>query len=158
MSKKIRIKLKRPHVFIPMSADIFHYGHINILKKSKKYGSIIVGLMTDKGIKSYKKKLPFMKYKERKLILNSIKFVNLVIPIPGLKYVEFAKKYKFDFFIHGDDWKKGPQADQRKYLILAMKKWGGRVIDIKYTKGISSSKIKKNIKNSNKAYITHELL
>ena len=58
MSKKINIKLKRPHVFVPMSADVIHHGHINILKKSKKYGTLIVGLMTDKGIKSYKKKFP----------------------------------------------------------------------------------------------------
>ena len=74
MSKKIGINLKRPHVFVPMSADIIHHGHINILKKSKKYGSLIVGLMTDRGIKSYKKKLPFMTYKVRKIILQSIKY------------------------------------------------------------------------------------
>jgi len=146
MSKKIHIKLKRPHVFVPMSADVIHHGHINILKKSKKYGTLIVGLMTDKGIKSYKKKLPIMRYKERKIILESIKYVDLIIPIPGLKYVKFAKKYKFNFFIHGDDWKKGPQSYQRSHLIKIMREWKGKVIDIKYTKNISSSKIKKKLK------------
>jgi glycerol-3-phosphate cytidylyltransferase len=147
MFKTSKINLKRPHVFVPMAADIMHYGHINILKKSKKYGSIIVGLMTDKGIKSYKKKYPFMSYKERKIVLESLKYVDCVIPIPGLKYVEFAKKYKFNFFIHGDDWKKGPQSHQRSSLIKIMKKWGGKVIDIKYTKGVSSSLLKKKFKN-----------
>lgn len=146
MSKEIDIKLKRPHVFVPMSADVIHHGHINILKKSKKYGTLIVGLMTDKGIKSYKKKFPIMCYKKRKIILESIKYVDLIIPIPGLKYVEFAKKYKFDFFVHGDDWKSGPQSNQRKKLIYEMKKWKGKVIDIKYTKGISSSIIKRKLK------------
>lgn len=146
MSKRIGIKLKRPHVFVPMSADIIHHGHINILKKSKKYGSLIVGLMTDKGIKSYKKKLPFMRYKERKIILESIKYVDLIIPIPGLKYLKFAKKYKFNFFIHGDDWKKGPQSYQRSCLIKTMREWKGKVVDIKYTKNISSSKLKKKLK------------
>lgn len=146
MSKINNIKLIRPHVFIPMSADIIHHGHINILKKSKKFGSIIVGLMTDKGIKSYKKKFPLMNYKDRKKILYSIKYIDLIIPIPGLKYVEFAKKYKFDFFVHGDDWKSGPQSNQRKKLIYEMKKWRGKVIDIKYTKGISSSIIKRKLK------------
>lgn len=146
MSKKIGINLKRPHVFVPMSADIIHHGHINILKKSKKYGSLIVGLMTDRGIKSYKKKLPFMTYKVRKIILQSIKYVDYIIPIDGLRYVEFAKKYKFNFFVHGDDWKKGPQSHQRSCLIKIMKKWKGKVIDIKYTKYISSSKIKINLK------------
>lgn len=145
MSKSRKINLKRPHVFVPMSADIMHHGHINILKKSKKYGNVIVGLMTDKGIKSYKKKLPLIPYKQRKVLLESLRYVDLIIPIPGLKYVEFAKKYKFNFFIHGDDWKKGPQSYQRKLLKIEMKKWNGKVIDIKYTKGISSSKIKKQI-------------
>lgn len=148
MSKKIDIKLKRPHVFVPMSADVIHHGHINILKKSKKYGTLIVGLMTDKGIKSYKKKFPVMCYKERKIILESIKYVDLIIPIPGLKYVTFAKKYKFNFFIHGDDWKKGPQSYQRSCLIKIMREWKGKVIDIKYTRNISSSKIKKKLKKS----------
>ena len=146
MSKRIGIKLKRPHVFVPMSADIIHHGHINILKKSKKYGSLIVGLMTDKGIKSYKKKLPFMRYKDRKTILQSIKYVDLIIPIAGLKYVEFAKKYKFNYFIHGDDWKKGPQSYQRSCLKKIMRTWNGKVIDLKYTKNISSSKLKNNFK------------
>jgi len=147
MSKTIKINLKRPIVFVPMSADIIHHGHINILKKSKKYGKVIVGLMTDKGIESYKKAKPLMKYNERKIILQSIKYVDTIIPLPGLKYIEFAKKYKFDYFVHGDDWKKGPQSLQRSGLIKLVKKWKGKVIDIKYTSNISSNLIKKKIKN-----------
>lgn len=146
MYKKKKIKLPRPHVFVPMSADIFHHGHVNILKKSKNFGSVIVGLMTDRGILSYKKKHPTLKYNQRKLVLESVKYVDLVIPIPGLKYVQYAKKFKFDIFLHGDDWKSGPQSTQRKKLIDEMKKWGGKVIDIKYTKGISSSDIKIKLK------------
>jgi glycerol-3-phosphate cytidylyltransferase len=133
-----------PIVFVPMSADLIHHGHINILKKAKKLGRVIVGLMTDKGIFSYKKKLPLLKYSERKMVVESIKYVDKIIPIPGLKYVEYAKKYKFNFFVHGDDWKSGVQSDQRKKLHLAMKKWDGKVIDIAYTRGVSSSKLKKN--------------
>ena len=57
MKKKRKIlKLPRPYVFVPLSADGLHHGHINILLKAKKLGTVIVGLMTDKGIKSYKKK------------------------------------------------------------------------------------------------------
>ena len=128
-----------------MSLDFLHHGHINILKKSKKYGNVIVGLMTDEGIKSYKKKYPIIKYKERKDILKNLILVDQIIPINGLKYVDYAKYYKFDYFIHGDDWKRGVQSEQRKNLIKIMKLWGGKVIDIKYTKGISSTIIKKNL-------------
>ena len=133
-----------PTVFVPMSADLIHYGHINILKKAKKLGRVIVGLMTDKGIFSYKKKLPLLKYNERKIVVESIKYVDEIIPLPGLKYVEFAKKYKFNFFVHGDDWRSGVQSEQRKKLHSAMKEWDGKVIDIAYTRGVSSSKLKKN--------------
>ena len=65
-------KIPRPLVFVPMTADLFHHGHINILLKAKKYGSIIVGLMTDKGIKAYKNKKPLINFKNRRKILNQL--------------------------------------------------------------------------------------
>jgi cytidyltransferase-like protein len=137
----------RPYVFVPMSADIIHHGHINILKKANKYGSVIVGLMTNHGIKSYKNKNPIFSYKQRKEILSQINLIKKIIPIDGLKYVEFAKKYKFDFFIHGSDWLSGPQSKVRAELKKIMPTWRGKVIDISYTKGISSSQIKRKIEN-----------
>jgi len=145
-NKKNFFNFPRPYVFVPMAADILHAGHINILKNASKYGSVIVGLMTNKGILSYKKKKPLFSYNHRKIILNNLKIVRKVIPINGLKYVNFAKKYKFDFFVHGSDWLKGPQSMQRLKLKLIMPEWKGKVIDIPYTKGFSSSKFKKQIK------------
>lgn len=143
MSNKKLFQFQRPYVFVPMAIDFFHHGHINILVKAKKYGNVIVGLMTDDGIKSYKGKKPIISFKNRLKILNHIDLVSYVLPLPGLKYVYFAKKFKFDFFVHGSDWKKNIQSDQRKNLIRIMKTWGGKVVDISYTKNISSSKIKK---------------
>ena len=67
--KKNFFNLKRPYVFIPMSADFFHHGHVNLLVKSKKFGNIIVGLMTNAGIKFYKKKTSFFNYYQRKKVL-----------------------------------------------------------------------------------------
>lgn len=144
--KSIKIKVKKPIAFVPMSADILHKGHINILKKAKKYGNVVVGLMTDKGIFSYKKKKPLFNFHDRKIILNSIIYVDQVIPLEGLKYPEIQRKFKFDFFIHGDDWKRGTQNDSRLKLIQVAKKTKGKVIDIPYTKGVSSSRIKKILK------------
>lgn len=142
--------IKKPIVFVPMSADIFHHGHINILLKAKKFGNVVVGLMTDKGILSYKNKKPLITYKNRLKILNQIKVVDKVIPLDGLEYTKFAKFYKFDYFIHGDDWKKNIQATQRKKLKILMKNWGGVIKDIKYTKNISSSKIRDKLENIKK--------
>ena len=143
--KKIKIKVKKPRVFVPMSADILHKGHINILKKAKKFGNVIVGLMTDKGIASYKKKTPIFKYKDRALLVSSLKYVDQVVPLEGLKYPEIQSHFKFDFFIHGDDWKKGIQKICRKNLLDVAKKTNCRVIDIPYTIGVSSSRIKNKL-------------
>ena len=106
MSNKRLFQFPKPYVFVPMAIDFFHHGHINILVKAKKYGNVIVGLMTDDGIKSYKGKKPIISFKNRLKILNHINLVSYVLPLPGLKYVNFAKKFKFDFFVHGSDWKK----------------------------------------------------
>ena len=59
----------RPFAFVTMCADPIHHGHINILHEAKKYGSVIVGLMTDKAILSYKRRKPLIKYKNRYSIL-----------------------------------------------------------------------------------------
>lgn len=137
--------LSRPFVFVPMAADLFHYGHINILLKAKKYGTVIVGLMTDNGIKRYKKRKPLIKFSNRKKILSQIKCIDKIIPIDGLKYVEYSKFYKFDYFVHGTDWKKNIQSNVRLRLIKTMKKWSGKVLEFPYTRGISSSKLKKSL-------------
>ena len=138
--------LRRPFVFVPMAADLIHYGHINILLKAKKYGTVIVGLMTDNGIKSYKKKKPLINFSNRKKILTQIKCIDKIIPLNGLKYVEYAKFYKFEYFVHGDDWKKNVQSKVRLELKKIMKKWNGKVLEFAYTRGVSSSKLKNKIK------------
>tara|TARA_B100001778_G_scaffold324192_1_gene318252 strand:- start:50 stop:496 length:447 start_codon:yes stop_codon:yes gene_type:complete len=143
--RKNYFNLSRPYVFIPMSADVIHHGHINLFKKAKKYGNIIIGLMTDAGIKSYKKKSPYFTYKLRKKVLKEIKCIKKIIPLNGLEYAKTARKYQLDFFVHGDDWKKGPQSKERDILIKTMKKWNGRVLEFKYTANVSSSKIKKKL-------------
>ncbi len=115
MKKKKTINnVHRPYVFVPMSADILHHGHINILKKSKKLGNVIVGLMTDKGISSYKGKKPFIKYINRKKILLEIKSIDKIIPINGLLYEQIAKKYMFDFLYMVMIGKQGPNQNKEK--------------------------------------------
>ena len=146
MSNKIIFQFPRPYVFVPMAIDFLHHGHVNILIKAKKYGNVIVGLMTDNGIKSYKGRKPIISFKNRLKILNHINMISHILPLPGLKYAHFAKKFKFDFFVHGSDWKTNVQSNERKKLKKIMKNWGGKVIDIPYTANISSSKIKKLLK------------
>jgi len=131
---------KKPLVYVAMSADIIHRGHINIIKKAKNCGEIVLGLLTDKAIASYKR-VPLMTYQHRKDIISEIKGVNKVIPQNSLDYTPNLLKLKPNFVVHGDDWKTGIQKNTRAKVIKVLKKWKGKLIEFKYTDGISSSKI-----------------
>ena len=135
---------KKKLVYVGLSADILHEGHINILKVANKLGNVIVGLLTDKAIASYKK-IPHLSYRQREVVLKNIKFVNKVIPQKTLDYRPNLKMIKPNFVVHGDDWKIGIQKQVRLNVIKTLKKWGGKLIEPKYTKNISSTLIKKDI-------------
>ena len=100
-------------VYVGLSADILHKGHINILKIANSYGNVCVGLLTDEAIASYKN-IPYLNYEKRKIILENIKYVKKVIPQRALDYVENLNLIKPDYVIHGDDWKKGVQKKNKR--------------------------------------------
>jgi phosphoenolpyruvate phosphomutase len=127
-------------VYVAMSADLIHHGHLNIINQAKQYGEVIVGLLTDKAIADYKR-LPALNYYQRKTIVENIKGVSKVVPQETLDYVENLKGIKPDFVIHGDDWKTGIQKETRQRVVETLKEWGGKLIEIPYTKGISSTKL-----------------
>lgn len=131
---------KKRIVYVAMSADLIHVGHLNIINIASKYGKVTVGLLTDRAIASYKR-VPIMEYKDRYKIISSIKGVNNVIPQETHDYVSNLKKLKPDFVVHGDDWKIGVQKKIRERALKAIKKWGGKLIEPKYTDGISSTQL-----------------
>ena len=132
-------------VYVAMSADIIHPGHLNIIKEAAKYGNVIVGVLTDKAIASYKR-LPFLDFSQRKLIVENLKGVKEVIPQETLDYVPNLEKIKPDFVVHGDDWKTGVQRETRQRVIDALSRWGGKLIEPTYTPGISSTKLNVGLK------------
>ncbi len=136
----------KKNVYVGLSADILHEGHINILKIAKQYGNVIVGLLTDEAIASYKN-IPYLDFKKRKVVVENIKYVSRVIPQKTLDYVENLNLIKPDYVVHGDDWKTGVQKQTRIRVIKTLKKWSGKLIEPKYTKNISSSSIKKEMEN-----------
>ena len=86
--------------------DLFHIGHLNILKKAKEQCDfLIVGVSTDELVESYKHKKPIVPYDERKEIVEAIKYVDMVVPQVTLDKLEAWEKYRFDVLFHGDDWK-----------------------------------------------------
>tara|TARA_B100000900_G_scaffold390195_1_gene383701 strand:- start:2170 stop:3468 length:1299 start_codon:yes stop_codon:yes gene_type:complete len=131
-------------VYVGMSADLLHTGHINILKKASELGEVIVGLLTDRAIASYKR-LPYMTFDQRKDVISNIKFVSKVIPQESLDYSANLNLIKPEIVVHGDDWREGVQAKTRKKVIETLNKWNGRLVEIPYTKSISSTNIIKSL-------------
>ena len=136
---------KEKSVFVQMSGDMLHAGHINILRNAAKYGVVTVGLMSDRAMLTYKR-LPFLSYEQRKEVLISIKYVSKVFKQDSLDLVESLMHFKPDYLVNGDDWKTGVQQKTRAIAIETLKLWGGKLIEIPYTKGISSSAINKAAK------------
>ncbi|MEQ9566452.1 MAG: phosphoenolpyruvate mutase [Pseudomonadales bacterium] len=132
-------------VYVGMSADLVHPGHLNVLKTAKKYGKVTVGLLTDAAIASYKR-IPYMEFKQRKKVIKRIKGVHKVIPQETLDYVPNLQKLKPDYVVHGDDWKEGVQRETRQRVIDTLAEWGGELIEVPYTEGISSTQLNKALK------------
>lgn len=127
-------------VYVGMSADLVHPGHLNIIKKAREYGEVIIGLLTDEAIASYKR-LPYMTYEQRKEVVESIKGVSRVIAQRTLDYVPNLMELKPDYVVHGDDWKEGVQKETRQRVIDALARWNGKLIEVPYTRGISSTQL-----------------
>lgn len=132
-------------VYVAMSADIIHPGHLNIIKEASKLGDVTVGVLTDAAIASYKR-LPYMNYEQRAAVVAQLKGVSEVIPQEQLDYIPNLLKLKPDYVVHGTDWREGVQAKTRQGVIDTLAQWGGELVEPEYTPGISSTQLNKAIK------------
>ena len=128
-----------------MSADLIHPGHTNIISEAAKLGDVIVGVLTDEAVASYKR-LPFLTYEQRKQVVENIKGVLEVVPQATLDYQENLEAIKPGYVVHGDDWQTGVQAKTRQKVIDTLDKWGGKLVEVAYTKGISSTQLNAGLK------------
>ena len=132
-------------VYVAMSADIIHPGHLNIIHEAAKLGEVTVGVLTDAAIASYKR-LPYMNYEQRSAVVSNLKGVARVIPQTTLDYIPNLLKLKPDYVVHGTDWREGVQAATRQRVIDTLKTWGGELVEPEYTQGISSTQLNKAIR------------
>lgn len=134
-----------PSVYVGMSADLVHPGHINILRHAAELGEVTVGLLTDEAIAGYKR-LPHMTFEQRRAVVESLKGVTRVVAQETLDYVPNLERLQPDFVVHGDDWRTGVQARTRQRVIDTLERWGGRLVEIPYTEGISSTQLHGSLK------------
>ena len=141
------LDFKKKLVYLGISADIFHHGHINIITKAKKFGRLVIGLLTDKAI-SEKKRIPMLNWEQRYQILSNISGVYKVVKQDEWDYSKNLLKYKPKIFVHGDDWKFKNSYDykSRSKVIKILKKINCKLIEIPHTKNVSSSIIYDKIK------------
>ena len=123
--------------------DLFHIGHLNILKKAKKQCDyLIVGINSDKLVKNYKNKTPVINDTDRKKIVESIKYVDKCIIVNTLDKEKIYTKLKFNAIFIGSDWKGNARWCETK---KQMRKNGVEVVFLKHTDGISTTNIRKRI-------------
>ncbi len=132
-------------VYVAMAADIMHNGHINIIQEAAKLGDVTVGVLTDGAIASYKR-LPYLTFEERKVVVAALKGVTRVVAQETHDYRPNLDSYKPDIVVHGDDWKEGVQAKVRKQVIDKLSEWGGELHEVSYTPNVSSSRINADLK------------
>ena len=119
--------------------DMFHIGHLNILKNAKEQCDyLIVGVSTDEVVESYKHKRPIIPFEERKAIVEAIKYVDEVVPQISMNKREAWEKLQFEALFHGDDWKGSSLYD--KYM-EEFKDTGVDLVFLPHTKGTSSTKL-----------------
>jgi glycerol-3-phosphate cytidylyltransferase len=126
--------------------DIFHSGHVNLLRQCAKLGEVVVSLNTDAFIMQYKGALPYMTYDERKEILQACVYVSAVVSNEdGADSKPSILKIKPDIIAIGSDWAKKNYYEQMNFTQDWLDEQGISLIYIPYTKGISSSRIKKRL-------------
>jgi phosphoenolpyruvate phosphomutase len=141
----IKEKSNNEQVYVALSADLLHHGHINIFNEAAKLGDIVVGLLSDAAIATYTR-LPLLTYDQRKAVVQQIKGVVSVIPQNSASYKDNLLATRPKYVVHGDDWKEGFQKDIRAEVIEVISAWGGEVVDVPYTKDINSTNLKEALK------------
>jgi glycerol-3-phosphate cytidylyltransferase len=124
--------------------DMFHVGHLNILKRAKEQCDyLIVGGSTDELVESYKNKVPVIPFEERMEIIKAIKYVDKVVPQTTMdKYLAWENEH-FNVIFHGDDWKNSPMYNEIEEKLRAV---GVAFVYFPYTKGISSTILREKAK------------
>src|SRR3954469_26033931 len=120
-------------VYIGMSADLVHPGHLNIIRKGAELGRVIIGLLTDEAIASYKR-VPYLSFDQRRQVVENIKGVHSVIAQHTLDYEANLRSLKPDYVLHGDDCQTGVQKGTRQKVIEVLAEWKGELVEVPYTR------------------------
>lgn len=132
VKEKLKIIEERT-VYMCFSTDMVHSGHIAIIKKAKKLGKLIIGVLSDEAVVSYKR-FPLLPFSERKALFENISGVYKVVEQKTLSYKEIIEKYHPTYVVHGNDWVSGFQKPVREEVLTVLATYGGQLVEFPYSR------------------------
>ena len=124
-------------VYLPMTADLFHIGHLRAIRQCANYGLVIVGLLNDSAVKEYRGSRPIIPFEQRKEILEALLEVSQVVEQSSINPTRNIKRYKPNFVASGDGFEETE--------LKAIKRNKCTQLDIEYCKEQSTTKIKSKL-------------
>ncbi len=118
-------------VYVSMTMEILHNGHLKILKEARRHGRVTVGLLTDQALEN-KKALPLLSFEQRREILEALDCVDEVIAQDTWGFDAVLDRHKPKVFVHGDKWD-GPLQGMRERVIAKLESYGGQFVELPYS-------------------------
>lgn len=148
VSKELR-NIDMRTVYMCFSTDYIHSAHIAIINKAKRLGRLIIGVLSDEAVASYKR-YPMIPFEERKSLIENISGVERVVEQRALSYADNIRMLKPDYVVHGNDWVEGFQQPIRKEVIELLNEYGGKLVEYPY----SDSPKYREIERANRAELS----
>jgi phosphoenolpyruvate phosphomutase len=127
-------------VYVAISSDILHQGHLRVLEAAARLGEVTVGLLTDEVVATYKRP-PLLDFETRRALLGSLRMVSRVVKQETLSYAGNLRALRPDYVVHGDDWRSGIQASIRAEVVRILAEYGGELVEVPYTQGVSGTSL-----------------
>ena len=131
VSKRVA-EINERTVYMCFSAEYIHSGHVAIINKARRLGRLIIGILSDEAVSSYKR-YPLIPYEERKALFSNMAGVEKVVEQKTLSYRENLEALKPDYVVHGDDWKEGFQLPIRQEVCEVLAEYGGKLVEYPYS-------------------------
>ena len=125
--------LENRTVYLCFSTDLLHSGHIALLRRARRLGRLIVGVLSDEAVAGYKR-FPLVPFAERAALMRSLALVDQVVEQRTLSYRENLERYRPDYVVHGDDWVTGVQAPIRREVQEILESYGGKLVEFPYAR------------------------
>ena len=119
-------------VYMCFSTEYIHSGHIAIIKKAERLGKLIIGVLSDEAVASFRR-FPIMPFEERKSLMGNIAGVNKVVEQKTLSYADNLRELKPAYVVHGDDWREGFQKPIRQEVVDILAEYGGKLVEYPYS-------------------------